>query len=445
MKKILLFLLVFTLFFSLVGCMDSTTTDDSDKDENGETDENDEQGGDADDDGEEGHTHQYGNPEVTYTDKKVTLVYTCVDCGHTKTESQTVDSTLDDALDWNDAFQNFKLTNFTMKVYFEKENEPTHVNHCIITETVVYYHLPESVEYYARKNSDGTYELYMSRYEPIYNEQTEKYTYKKLPFEKYTGEFAQQGFERARVETVLQISFADNFDKFTYDSATATYRANDLIEATYFDGHGERLGELYCYNNEVKVINNSIQSISCDYRFDISGEENEDYYDKHSLEYYNIGISQLSIPEEIIKNAVPGTMDNNGNNNDRPAGDSDNEEQGSVSVPDQQLNTKMLCGEWYFEHYYFEDEGEVIEFSVGESFESYLMDRDSIKINIQPDGTGTFTFLGNSKNFTWKFIDSNTVEFIKENGSEPEYLILKGEGVLIYTNAERTGRITLVR
>ena len=72
--------------------------------------------------------HSFGNPEVTYGDKKISIKQTCVDCAYEKVEEQTVKTEVDDALAWDNAFKNFRLTNFTMDVFLVS-GDYTHNNH----------------------------------------------------------------------------------------------------------------------------------------------------------------------------------------------------------------------------------------------------------------------------------------------------------------------------
>ena len=48
----------------------------------------------------ENSEHKYGNPDIVYEAQKIIATYTCVDCGYQKVESITVDSEVDDAVEW---------------------------------------------------------------------------------------------------------------------------------------------------------------------------------------------------------------------------------------------------------------------------------------------------------------------------------------------------------
>ena len=85
-------------------------------------------------------------------------------------------------------------------------------------------------EFYTIPNGDGTYTTY-SR-----NRSTD--TFIKL---KDTSNTYLLG---AQVETVIQVSFEDNFEKFTYDAETASYLCEEAIAADYFDFDGEKIGTI---------------------------------------------------------------------------------------------------------------------------------------------------------------------------------------------------------
>ena len=233
--------------------------------------------------------HQFDSPETTYSEGKLTITYTCVDCGYKKVEVSTVDAEVDSVTEWDALFGNFNLTNFTMDVYITGEGE-TQNNHCIVTEYGLYYHIPDAIEMYIVK-VDGTwvgYELEEwdedSKFEIIEGTQEE---------------LAEMCADYSR-ETIVQISFADNFEKFTYNPADGTYTCAEKITATYYNNDGEIAGELYCFNNVVKVADGKILHISCEYNF---GEE--DYHDEYtySFIYDNIGLSEVSIPQSVIDEA----------------------------------------------------------------------------------------------------------------------------------------------
>lgn len=244
--------------------------------------------------------HAFGNPEVTYEDSKITTKYVCVDCAFEKIEEQAVKTEVDDALSWNDAFKQFKLTNFTMDVnFFFKEQNMKHNNHCVVTEEDAYYCIPDSNEFYTFTNEDGTYTTYKRRgsNDPFVLLKDKSSTY----------------LVGAQTETVLQVSFEENFDKFTYDAESGSYVCADPIEAKCFTAlESTETMTLYCYNNVVKIVDGKISYIEASYYFDKSELEIED----KSFKYYNIGISAVEMPQSVIDNAIKEGEASTGNAND---------------------------------------------------------------------------------------------------------------------------------
>lgn len=228
--------------------------------------------------------HAFGNPDVTYEDAKITIKEVCVDCAYEKVEEQTVKTEVDDALSWNEAFKNFKLTNFTMDVFMQREDE-TQNNHCVVTETEAYYHIEGGMEFYTVPNGDGTYTTYMRQDEDT-------------PFH-VSNKTSDMYLKGAQVETVIQVSFEENFDKFTYDEKTASYVCKDVIEAECFNFSGSLQRKLYCYDNIVKMTDGKISYIESKYYFDTEDDT------AYSFKYYNIGMSAVKIPQSVIDTAIP--------------------------------------------------------------------------------------------------------------------------------------------
>lgn len=230
--------------------------------------------------------HQYGNPEMTYEEQTLIIKQTCVDCGYVKTETRTVESAVDDAVEWDNIFESFKLTNFSMYVFFGDKENPTHTNHCVVTEQGVFYSIPDryGMEFYVAKDEDGTFEGYIK--------DGDEQTFYIMP-----EEMCEEYFLKATRETVIQVTFAEHFDKFEYNQETGTYFAEEAIEATYYSFSGEPAGTLYCYNSEVKVADGKIISIACDYNF------NQESTEKNAFIYFNIGMSEVKIPQSVIDGA----------------------------------------------------------------------------------------------------------------------------------------------
>lgn len=235
--------------------------------------------------------HLFSNPEIVYEDSKMTITRTCLECGYESIETQNVKTEVDNALSWDEAFKQFKLVNFTMDVNFKSSGQ-THVNHCVITEDSAYYCIPSAREFYCARNPDGTCDTYYKEGTTAGNNE--------YPFSKLDST-SDDYLLNAQRETVIQVSFEENFDKFTYDEATATYVCAEAIEAicTSFDGSMNRT--LYCYNNVVTIVDGRITTISADYYF----FESELDYETKSFSYYNVGMSEVNIPEYVKNGTTP--------------------------------------------------------------------------------------------------------------------------------------------
>lgn len=230
--------------------------------------------------------HAFGNPEVEYTDGKITLTSVCVDCEYVKVDEQNVDTEIEDAVSWDEAFKSFELVNYTLDVYFEMlDGSASQHNHCEVTPDSIFYSIPGYHEYYSIKGADGKYSTYQK-----HGSDTEAYTLLNTS----TDMFLIRGTQ----ESILKISFEENFDKFTYDEATGSYVCEETITAKYYVG--EEHTELHCYNNVVKITDGKISYISANYYFD----EEELSYQKMSLIYANINMTSVEIPQSVIENAV---------------------------------------------------------------------------------------------------------------------------------------------
>ena len=230
----------------------------------------------------EKNEHQYANPEVEYAASSITMIYVCEVCNYRRIETKTVDTQLDNATHWNEMFENFELTNFSMYVYINGvDDEDT--RHCMVDSDTVYYCIPGGRTFYSQKNPDGTYNTYVKDWENNKYELSDDHT--------------ETAFVAGAREPVIRVSFADNFDKFTYDEETASYKCSEAIEAECTNFSGTEWQKMYCYNSVIKVNDGKILYIECDYNFDLDG------VGKSSFIYYNIGITDFSVPPQVVEEA----------------------------------------------------------------------------------------------------------------------------------------------
>ena len=230
--------------------------------------------------------HAFGNPEVEYTDGKITITSVCVDCEYKKVEEQNVDTEIKDEISWDQAFKSFEPVNYTLDVYFEMlDGSATQHNHCEVTPDSIFYSIPDYHEFYSIRNSDGKCVTYQK-----YGDDETPYTLLSTTSDMF--------LVRGKQESIIKISFEENFEKFTYDEATGSYVCDETITAKYIVGEHEM--EFFCYNNVVKITDGKISYISANYYF----EEEELSYQKMTLIYSNIDLTSVEIPQSVINNAL---------------------------------------------------------------------------------------------------------------------------------------------
>ena len=239
---------------------------------------------------DERHDHAYSNPEVFYASTYIEKVYVCVDCRYNKVEVVNIDSVIDGETAWSDAFTNLAFSNYSAVIKYSYDRGDGTVgyqeNVVYVTETSAYYKIQDYVEFYTQKNKDGSFSTYIR----FYNE--EKFT--------LLNDKSANYLIGASTEPVIQLSFADHFHSFVYDEATGSYKTDDVIDAKYYSFEGELYGYLYCYNIDMKVMDGMISYINTNYYFDEDIPATPEYY----LTYFNIGMTSVSIPQNIINSAL---------------------------------------------------------------------------------------------------------------------------------------------
>lgn len=230
--------------------------------------------------------HQFGNPKITYTDKLMTIVKCCVDCGYETKEEVEIDSNVDNAVEWNEMFESFKLTNYSLNICFQKDENGKWIttNHCEIGDDGVFYHMGDYPIGYTKTLDGETYTTYVK-------------TYLSKTFVKVDDQTSIY-YDNLITETALVISFVDNFEKFTYNAEKGTYECNEIIQARAYSLLSEEYDTIYCHNSIVTVVDGKIISICAEYSFK-SLDASISYF-----EYYNIGATVITIPESVINEAI---------------------------------------------------------------------------------------------------------------------------------------------
>jgi hypothetical protein len=243
--------------------------------------------------------HYFGDPVIIQSANMIRRTYTCETCGYEKIEETEIDSVIDGEASWDQAFSNLEMINFSMYVYFYENDQVVNTNHCRITETSAYYHIEDFREFYTTQKDDGTYSTYY-RLNP------------ETPFALLDND-TDAYLKAAQNETMLKISYESHFDSFTYDESLGAYVYDGVVAATAYYPDGITFDTIYCYNNVVKVADGEITYIACDYYFNYTDDEDmrepEDMsipeHRSHSFVYYDIGMTSITIPLEVIENAIP--------------------------------------------------------------------------------------------------------------------------------------------
>ena len=235
--------------------------------------------------------HAYGDPVVEQDGTVIRRTYTCAECNYEKIDEIEIETVVKDETSWDNAFTNLELLNFSMEVHFPEG----HVNFCTVTETSAYYHIEGGTEFYTVKNEDGTCTTYYRSGEgrPFILLEDTSDTY----------------LVGAQTETVIKISFENYYQNFVYDEEQSSYLYDDILETTAYDFDGEPFDrQMYCFDNVVKVADGEIHYISCSYYFEGYFDEEDDFDYKAEecpwFVYYDIGRTTMTIPNEIIDNAI---------------------------------------------------------------------------------------------------------------------------------------------
>ena len=247
----------------------------------------------------EAQEHIFDAPEVVQEANLIKRTYTCGICDYSYTETTKIDSVIDNEVSWEQAFENLEFLNFAIEVH-QTYNDQTHINYCEVTETAAYYHIQGSKEFYTTKNEDGTYTTYQRN--------SGDYTDDYSGFIKHP-DTSDTFLKGAQTETVIDLSFADHFDKFTYNEETGSYTYDGTIETTAYRFDGTPYSnKMYCYNIEIKTADGKITYIYADYYFGAIEKDKS-----FNLKYMNIGLTEVKVPYKVIENATnsdPSISDN---------------------------------------------------------------------------------------------------------------------------------------
>lgn len=235
--------------------------------------------------------HYFADPVIVQSANMIRRTYTCETCGYEKIEETEIDSVIDGEASWDQAFSNLEMVNFSMYVRFYRAGALEHTNHCRVTETSVYYNIEGFTEFYSVQNDDET------TYTTYYRDSSRN------PFS-LLDNTTDAYLVSAQTETMLKISYESYFDLFEYDETLGAYVYDGTVETVAYLPDGTPYPEqMYCYNNVVKVADGKISYIECDYYFEGDFEYMGEG-DRASFVYYDIGMTSVTIPLDVIENAI---------------------------------------------------------------------------------------------------------------------------------------------
>lgn len=210
-----------------------------------------------------------------------------------------IESIIKDEETWDKAFEDMDYANFSAHVSYQTSEEGEALNNYVeVTENGVHYKLDGGVEFYSIKNEDDTYSTYIK----YYSEYTNQNKFVLL------NDKSDTYFAGAKNETVIKVSYASYFDLFKYNKETNSYYYEGDIDVEAKDFDGQPLATISCFDITIKVSNNKIISVKSSYRIKDTEQATEDVQIMNTTwEYYDIGTTTVTVPQEVIDEATANT------------------------------------------------------------------------------------------------------------------------------------------
>lgn len=213
----------------------------------------------------------------------------CKICGYESTVSSSITGS---ESAWNDAFNNFELVNYDMRVRLGAGKDDIYAeNHCIITDSTVYYNLDGDVTFYTKRLEDGSFVTYKK------NSRRGETQFTKL------NDTSDGYFTSAKSESFIPVSdFASYYSLFTYDASQGAYICDSEIAINVTVSEKEY--EMICYDIVIKITEGKITDISASYYAKNADGEVDGSFNYYEFMYCNIGSCTLDIPQEVIDSAI---------------------------------------------------------------------------------------------------------------------------------------------
>lgn len=197
-------------------------------------------------------------------------------------------SEIKDAAAWDAAFENLEWINYSLDMIRRNNDGETFLETNYIFEEDAAWYLDGSDDVYTVKNADGTFTTYLHMIEKNAT---------LIPND--TGSFY---YQRIWNMSAVELSFAGQFDKFSYDKDSGSYISEEKLETPYKYPNGNE-GVWYCSKTTLQFVDGKISGMAFDFR-NFEDEKSP----LHTYRFYNIGISKVEIPQSILDTARPESM-----------------------------------------------------------------------------------------------------------------------------------------
>lgn len=207
--------------------------------------------------------------------------------GETQPPAQT-GSEIKDAAAWDAVFEDLEFTNYSLDmIRRDSDGKTTLETNYIFAEDAAWY-LDGSDDVYTVKNADGTFTTYRRMIEKNVT---------LIPND--TGNFY---YQRIWDMSAVKLSFAGQFDKFTYDKDIGSYISEELLEIPYTYPNGSE-GVWYCCKTTLQFVDGKVSGMTVDFR-----NMDDERAPIHTYRLYNMGTSKVEIPQSVLAAARPESM-----------------------------------------------------------------------------------------------------------------------------------------
>ena len=191
-----------------------------------------------------------------------------------------------DAAAWDTAFDNLALTNYSATIIQRDPYGYSKARHCVLTEYGAYFYYSYFGDYYTEVDENGRYATY---YRPFGD----------LSFTS-VEDLAGSMWNQVKELMTYNISLKGNFDKFTYDAETGSYICEEVLGIALGSANANETKMVYTDKIIVQFVNGQIRTMITEFR---SGTD--ETLPVNTISYFNIGTSNVKIPQEVIDEAQP--------------------------------------------------------------------------------------------------------------------------------------------